>query len=594
MSICSDERPDKRLPPARTSSLAATSLAVGLALSQLCHAQGTTGWQPTQEAQAAAEQIAADALRGHVRFLADDLLEGRGPGSRGDQLTQLYLATQLQTMGLQPAARDDQGGPSWFQSVPLRGLRTTAPTEIHFHKVAPRQAAEATPDSDRLTLQLLDDMMAISGQAEPQVAIEDAELVFVGYGIQAPEYQWDDFKQQDLRGKILVVMNNDPEDDPNLFAGRRRLYYGRWDYKYEKAAQLGAAGALIIHTTASAGYPYQVVRTSWSGEEFELATAEGPRTKLKGWLTESAAERLLEFAGFDLQQLQQAAQSREFQPVPLGVKLSLDMQVAVREQTTGNVLGVLPGSDPQLAQEYVVYTAHHDHLGMAASRDARGDNIYNGAVDNASGVASLLGIARAIATLPVPPRRSILFAFVGAEEQGLLGSEHLALHPPVPAGYLAAVINIDGINFLGRSHDVNLIGNGKSELDAVVEAVAAWQGRTVVPDYFPDRGYYYRSDQFSLAKVGVPGVYLHSGVNIIGRPDGWGKEQLDAWVDKTYHQPSDEYDPSWDVSGAIDDARLLMHVGLEVAQRAEMPRWQPGDEFEAIRHQAIQQREQQP
>ncbi len=587
MSICSAER-----SYASQTICGLSSLVLALACVNNSLAQNSSQWQPTDDAQAAALKIDAAGLRSHIRFLADDLLEGRGPASRGDQLSQLYISTELESLGIQPAAVGTDGQPSWVQPVPLRGLTTTAPAAIEFKKIATPKNREQTDSTHALTLQHLDDMMAVSGQAEAKVSIDQAELIFVGYGIQAPEYEWNDFKQTDVRGKILVVMNNDPEDDPELFAGRRRLYYGRWDYKYEMAAKLGAAGALIIHTTASAGYPYQVVRNSWSGEEFELAATTGPRTKLKGWLTEDAAQRLIKFSGHDLAQLQQAAQSRDFQPVPLGVKLSIDLQVAVREQTTGNVLGVLPGSDPTLKSEHVVFTAHHDHLGLAEVRDAQGDNIYNGAIDNASGAASLLTIARAIAALPTPPKRSILFAFVGAEEQGLLGSEHLAFDPPIPAGYLSAVINIDGINFLGKAHDVNVIGNGKSNLDAIVERVANWQGRTVVPDYFPDRGYYYRSDQFSLAKVGVPGVYLHSGINIVDRPDGWGKEQLEAWVEKTYHQPSDEYDPSWDLAGAIDDARLLMHVGLEVAGQAEMPQWIPGDEFEAARRAAISARDQ--
>jgi Zn-dependent M28 family amino/carboxypeptidase len=598
MSICNDKRKSSGMHFRRAATCLFVCFTWGhTAITPVMFSQdrvsqdGKTSWQPSSVVQIAAEKIEAAGLRSHIRFLADDLLEGRGPGSRGDQLAQLYISSELESLGIEPAALDTEGKPSWYQPVPLRGLTTTAPAEIAFQKIATAPKANQATVPSTLKLKHLDDMMAVSGQAESNVSIADAELVFVGYGIQAPEYQWNDFKETDVKNKIIVVMNNDPEVDPELFAGRRRLYYGRWDYKYEMAAKLGAAGALIIHTTASAGYPYQVVRNSWSGEEFELAAATGPRTKLKGWLTEDAAQRLMQFAGKDLAQLQAAAQSRDFQPVPLGVKLSIDLQVAVRQQTTGNVLGVLHGSDPVLKREHVVFTAHHDHLGLAEARDAQGDNIYNGAIDNASGVASLLMIARAIATLPEPPKRSILFAFVGAEEQGLLGSEHLAFDPPIPAGNMAAVINLDGINFLGKARDINVIGNGKSNLDGVVEAVAQWQGRTVVPDYFPDRGYYYRSDQFSLAKVGVPGVYLHSGINIEGRPDGWGKEQLEAWVEKTYHQPSDEFDPSWDLTGALDDARLLMHVGMEVAQQPEMPRWNPGDEFEAARQAALENRD---
>lgn len=538
--------------------------------------QAEDGWQPTSAAMQADRMVSERVMRSHIRFLADDLLEGRGPGSRGDELAQLYIRSELESLGVQPAAGDG----SWYQSVPLVGVSTSRPTSVAFSKAG-----------NTVTLNHVEDMMLVSGKAQPKVSVENAELVFVGYGIQAPEFQWDDYKDVDLRGKILVVMNNDPEDDPELFAGRRRLYYGRWGYKYQMAAKVGAAGALIIHTTPSAGYPYQVVQTSWAGEEFELAEGRGPRTNIKGWLTEEAALRLMKLAGQDLDQLRQAAGSRDFRPVPLGITTSIELGAHVREQRTGNVIGVLPGSDPELKKEHVIFMAHHDHLGMAAERDATGDHIYNGAIDNASGTASVLTIARAIANMPTPPKRSILFAFVGAEEQGLLGSKYLAENPPIPPGYMAAVINIDGINFLGRTHDLNLIGNGKSNLDGILDAVAKWQKRTVVPDYFPDRGYYYRSDQFSLAQVGVPGVYLHSGINVVGKPDGWGKEQLDTWVEKTYHQPSDEYRDDWNLEGAIEDARVLMHVGLVVADQAEMPQWNVGDEFEAARKAAIADRD---
>ncbi len=529
-------------------------------------------WRPSDQNAAAVARVSESALKAHIRFLSHDLLEGRGPGSRGDELAQLYVATQLEAMGLKPGGADG----SWYQPVPLVGVTTQSPKTIEFKR-----------GDQVVTLQHRDDMMLSSGKQQERVSVKDAELVFVGFGIQAPEYEWDDFKDVDVRDKILVVMNNDPEDDPKLFAGKRRLYYGRWDYKYEMAAKMGAAGALIIHTTPSAGYPYQVIQTSWSGEEFELADASGPRMSLRGWLTDESAKSLCKLAGKELDALRTAAQSRDFRPVALGVTMSAAVTCKVREQTTGNVFGVLPGSDPRLAKEHVIFMAHHDHLGLAAERDETGDNIYNGAIDNASGTASLLTIANAVSSLDPKPKRSIMFAVVGAEEQGLLGSKFMAANPPIPPGQMAAVINIDGINFLGRTHDLNLIGNGKSNLDAVIEAVAKIQKRTVVPDYFPDRGYYYRSDQFSLAKVGVPGVYLHSGINVVGKPDGWGKEQLEIWVEKTYHQPSDEFQESWDLTGAVDDAQLLMHVGLVVADQAEMPKWNDGDEFEAARKQAI-------
>lgn len=532
-------------------------------------------WQPSAAAIQAQTHVSDAVIRSHIRFLADDLLEGRGPGTRGDRLAQLYIRSELESLGIRPGGQDD----SWYQEVPLRGVSTIPPANARF-----------SFGDQSVVLDHHTDMMLVSGRNRSGDSLAESELVFVGFGIQAPEYDWDDFKDADIKGKILVVLNNDPEHDPELFAGRRRLYYGRWDYKYAMAARMGAAGALIIHTTASAGYPYQVVQTSWSGEEFELARNKGPRTKLKGWLTEDAARRIFAMAGKDLDQLRTAALSRDFRPVPLGVSTSVRLGTQVREQTTANVIGVLPGSDPRLKSEYVVFMAHHDHLGLAAQRNETGDNIYNGAVDNASGTASLLALAKAISEMPVRPKRSILFAFVGAEEQGLLGSKHLAADPPVAPGYLAACINIDGINFLGRTHDINLIGNGKSSLDNLVAAVANWQGRVVVPDAFPDRGYYYRSDQFSLAQIGVPGVYLHSGLNVVGKPEGWGKEQLGQWVEKTYHQPSDEYDDSWNLEGAVEDTRLLLHVGLEVAQRAEMPHWNAGDEFEAARVSALRAR----
>lgn len=528
---------------------------------------------PAKEAVAAAESIDEAVLRGHIRYLADDLLEGRGPGTRGDALTQLYMATQFQTMGLKPAAGD--GG--WIQPVPLVGVQTRAPEHVTFRK-----------GDDSLRLQNSTDIVVNSGRPVEKTGFSDAELVFVGYGIVAPEYHWNDFKDVDLRGKVLLMMNNDPADDPRLFEGKRRLYYGRWDYKYDEAARQGAVGAIVIHTAPSAGYPWQVVQTSWGGEEFELQNVDKPRLEMRAWATEDAAARIAALSGHDLDQLRAAAESRDFRPVPLGTTLSIDLRADVRYQETGNVLGMLEGSDPELRDQAVIFMAHHDHLGMAAERDERGDNIYNGAVDNAAGSAALLAIARAFTQSPQRPARSVLFAAVGAEEQGLLGSKHFAAHPPIAPGTMAAVINIDGTNILGRTHDVNVIGLGKSNIDRVLESVAEWQGRIVTADHFPDRGYYYRSDQFSLAKIGVPGVYLHPGINVVGKPPGWGKEQLDKWVEEIYHQPSDEYREDWDLSGAVDDVRLLFHVGWAVAQQADLPAWKPGDEFEAARQAALE------
>ena len=462
----------------------------------------------TDAHHSASTAINESALRAHIRFLADDLLEGRGPGSRGDQLAQRYIVSQLQSVGAEPAAPNG----TWYQPVPLIGFQASPPESIALRK-----------NGELLTLQQSDDYVFTSGRPADRISFNDAELVFVGYGIQAPEYSWDDYKDADVKGKVVVVMNNDPSDDPNLFAGRRRLYYGRWDYKYATAAKQGAVGAIIIHTTPSAGYPYQVVQTSWAGEEFQLKGGTGPTMEMRGWFSEDAARRAIEFSGHNLDELRSAAEERNFRPVSLGMTLSVSMNCKSREQSTANVIAMMPGSDPDLKKEVVVFMAHHDHIGIAAERDERGDVIYNGAVDNASGVSALLAIADAISRLETRPKRSIMFAAVGAEEQGLLGSAHFAANPPVPAGNLAAVINIDGLNILGPTRDINVIGLGKSSMDALVQRVATWQKRIVTPDHFPDRGYYYRSDQFSLAKIGVPGVYLHSGIQVVGKPEGWGK-----------------------------------------------------------------------
>jgi Zn-dependent M28 family amino/carboxypeptidase len=533
--------------------------------------------EPTAEQQAVASRcIHAAALRSHIKFLADDLLEGRGPGSKADALTQKYIATQFESFGLQPAAP----GGGWLQSVPLVGIRTRAPDTITLNS-----------GDQSLQLRRHDDFVITSGKPEPSVRMENAELVFVGYGIVAPEYDWDDYKGTDLRGKVLVMVNNGPSDDPGLFAGRRRLYYGRWDYKYEMAAQQGAAGAIIIHTTESAGYPYQVVQTSWSGEEFELRGKAGPRLEMRGWLSEDAARKAIALSGNDLDALRGQAQTRAFRPVPLKTTVSVALACDVRQQDTANVIGLLPGSDPDRAKEMVIIMAHHDHLGVAEQPDSTGDRIYNGAVDNASGTAALLTIAHAFSELPQRPARSILFAAVGAEEQGLLGSAYFAQNPPTAPGYLAAVVNIDGVNIFGLTHDVNVIGLGKSSMDTIVERIVKFQRRVVTPDQFPDRGYYYRSDQFSLARIGVPGVYLHGGVQVVGKPDDWGRAQREEWIETHYHQPSDEYDDGWDLVGAVADVQLLFFTGLQAAWEAELPAWNAGDEFEAARTEALEQRE---
>jgi Zn-dependent M28 family amino/carboxypeptidase len=525
----------------------------------------------TTAAHRALDEITAELMRGYIVELSSDKYEGRGPGSKGDEAARAYLVNELQKLGLEPGGADG----SWQQPFDLIGVTTEQPDEWTFRHA----------DGD-VTLKQWDQFIASSGVQEEQASVEDAELVFVGYGIQAPEYEWDDFKGQDLNGKVVVILNNDPSWDPELFAGETRLWYGRWDYKYLSAARQGAAGAIIIHTVPSAGYPFQVVQTSWTGEQFELPAGAEPRSQVEAWVTEDAARQLFELGGQDLDELRTAADNRDFEPVPLGITTSISMEVELNRTSSANVLGVIPGSDPELRDEAVIYTAHHDHLGIGTPND-EGDSIYNGAMDNASGIAQVLAIAKAIKALPEAPRRSIVVALVGAEEQGLLGSKYYAENPTFPPGKIAANLNYDGGNIWGHTHDVTYIGLGKSTIDEIVEGIAAEQGRVVKPDQFADRGYFYRSDQFSFAKIGVPAMYLDTGTDFVDRPPGWGKEQVNHYTDVHYHQPSDEYDDSWNFDGMISDALLGYWTGLAIANADEMPKWNEGDEFEAARLEAL-------
>ncbi|MBX5460346.1 MAG: M20/M25/M40 family metallo-hydrolase [Steroidobacteraceae bacterium] len=522
---------------------------------------------------AAHQQITAYTLEAPIRFLASDALEGRGPATRGDTLARLYLAAELQSMGYQPAGTNG----SYEQPFDVVGITSQAPQTWSF-----------TGKRGEVSLKWYDDYIAASGVQTETATVRDAELVFVGYGIEAPEYKWDDFKGTDVKGKVLVMLNNDPDWDPKLFAGNARLYYGRWSYKYESAARHGAAGVIIVHTTPSAGYPWQVVQTSWSGEQFELPDAGEPRVQVKGWATEEAVRRLVKAGGKDLDKLVAAARSRNFRPVPLGVRTSIELRNKISRVKTANVAGLLPGSDPKLKDQVVLYSAHHDHLGIGEP-DERGDRIYNGAEDNAAGCAQVLAIARAFAALPQRPRRSILVVFVAAEEQGLLGSKYYAEHPTVAAGNIAANINYDGGNNRGRTRDLTAVGYGKSSLDGIAEALAQKQGRKLVPDQFPDRGYYYRSDQFSFAKIGVPALYFDNGTDYIGKPEGWGAKYKAEWEEKHYHQPSDEIDDTWVFDGMIEDAQIGFYAGYLVAQADALPTWTPGDEFEAARKRALEQ-----
>ncbi len=522
-------------------------------------------------AEAAAAQITGEYMRKIVKEISHDKYEGRGPGSRGNVAARQYLAAEFEAMGLEPGAAD--GG--WEQPFDLVGINTDQPDEWTFLR-----------GENSLTLKQWDQYVVSSGLQSERAEFENAEVVFVGYGIQAPEYDWDDYKGQDLTGKVLLIMNNDPEWDPELFAGETRLWYGRWDYKYLSAARQGAVGAIIIHTQPSAGYPFQVVQTSWTGVQFELPAGDEPRNQVNSWVTEDAARALVGMAGFDLDELRESADNRDFEPVPLGITTSLGMDVEITQTESANVLGLITGSDPELKDEVVIYTAHHDHLGIGTPNE-KADAIYNGARDNASGIGTVMAIAKGMKALPQAPRRSILIALVGAEEQGLLGSEYYAEHPTFAPGKIAANINYDSGNIWGQTHDVTFVGLGKSTLDRLVQMFVDKQGRVLKPGQFPDRGHFYRSDQFNFAKIGVPAVYLKSGTDFVDRPAGWGKAQINHYTDVNYHQPSDEYDDSWNFDGAVTDALLGFWTGLAVATADEMPAWNEGDEFEAARLEAL-------
>lgn len=516
--------------------------------------------------------INENALRADIKYLADDLLEGRGTGARGGELAAKYIAARMEALGLKGAG--PQG--SFFQPVSLVGVKADPKTTLNISAGAKKES-----------LKFAEEFVAFTGAQREDVSV-DADMIFVGYGIDAPEQRWNDYKgsADDYRGKMLVMLVNDPPatpSEPNLFGGRTLTYYGRWTYKYEEAARRGAAGAILIHTDESAGYPWSVVRTSNGSWRFDIARSDNDKTpflKVRSWVTQNAAQKIMRLCGQDLGELTRRAAARDFQPVKLNARASIDLKSEVKRVDAPNVVGILPGSDPRLRDEYVVYSAHWDHLGIGEA-NKRGDNIYNGAVDNASGVASVLAIAEAFTRLPANerPRRSILFMFPTAEEQGLLGAEWYALHPLVPLNKTAANVNLDSMNILGRTRDFVPLGAERSSLERVVQGVALDNNMTVQPDPRPEQGSFYRSDHFPFAKVGVPSISLKEGMDFIGRPKGWGEQQFKAYNTANYHQPSDEYSDTWNFEGMIQEAMIAFEIGSRIANMNEMPRFKPTDEF---------------
>jgi Zn-dependent M28 family amino/carboxypeptidase len=514
------------------------------------------------------KEFSADAIKGHIKFLSDDLLEGRGPGTRGDELAQLYLATQFESYGLQPAG--DNG--TYFQAVPLIGISTQPHTKLTFQR-----------DAQTLEPKLLDDYVA-TDQTQSGSAMLDSDVVFVGHGVVAPEYKWDDYKGVDVRGKLLVMLVDDPpatQKEPDLFKGKARTYYGRWTYKYEIGLDKGAAGVLLIHTDDTAGYPWDVVRNSWGRERAYVRVAPGASAlKLAGWMTEGTAGRLMQISGQDLQRLTAAAHSRNFRPVPLKARVQGSIVSSVREFNTANVVAKLEGSDPALRDEYVVYTAHHDHLGIG--KPENGDAIYNGALDNASGSAILLEMAR-VWSLNEPPKRSILFAAVAAEEQGLLGSEYLAFHPLVPPGKTAVGLNFDGIEMFGPVRNITMLGVERTSFHPIAQRVARALDVRIDPDEHPEQGSYYRSDHFSLAKVGIPSFSISPGSDYVGKPKEFGQQMFEDYNKNRYHQPDDEYESTWDFSEGVQMGQLGFWLGWEGAMMPSLVTWNRGDEFFNIR-----------
>jgi len=511
-------------------------------------------------------------LKGHIRFLSDDLLEGRGTGARGGELAAKYIAAQLEALGAKGAGENG----TFFQPVSLVGV-----------KADPNTTLTISGASGSESFKFADDFVAFTGAQTEQVDV-DADLVFVGYGISAPEQKWNDYKgaDDDYRGKILVMLVNDPPAttaEPNLFGAKALTYYGRWTYKYEEAARRGAAGVILLHTDESAGYPWGVVRTSNGSWRFDIARTANDTTpflQFRSWVTDASAQRLMKLAGQDLAALRAAAAKRDFQPVKLGLKGKLSLKSEVKRVADRNVVGIIEGSDPQLKDEYVVYSAHWDHLGIGAPNKA-GDTIYNGALDNASGVAVVLAIAEHFANLPVAqrPKRSSLFLFPTAEEQGLLGAEWYSKHPVVPLEKTAANVNLDSMNVLGPTTDFIPLGAERSTLKAVVDAVAKDMNLRVSPDARPEQGSFFRSDHFPFAKVGVPSISLKEGNDYAGHPKSWGEEQFRAYNTAHYHQPSDEMRDTWDYRGMIQEAEIALAIGRRIADAPAKPQFNPGDEF---------------
>jgi Zn-dependent M28 family amino/carboxypeptidase len=530
---------------------------------------------PSEKLKPALDVITPDALLAHIKTLASDEFEGRAPGSKGEELSIKYISDQFRSIGLKPGNPDG----SYFQEIPLAGIKSDSRMQF---------VVNGKPPMD---LKLADDFVASSARLQPEIKIDNSDLVFVGYGVVAPEYGWDDYKGVDVRGKTILMLINDPavpdpkdpsKLDEKMFKGKAMTYYGRWTYKYEIAAQKGAVAAIIVHETEPAAYPWQVVRTSWSKENFELDSPDKNMgaVSARSWITLDVAKKLLADCGQDFDALKKSAITKEFKPVALNAKANIEIKQALRSFKSHNVIGKFEGADPNLKDEYIIYTAHWDHLGKHP--ELQGDQIFNGAVDNASGDAAVIALASAFPKADPAPRRSILFMCTTAEEAGLLGAKWYAEHPLYPLAKTLADINIDSMNVWGKARDVEDTSFGFSDMDDMLAAAAKRQGRIAIPNARPEKGSIYRADNFEFSKVGVPSLYIGKGEHLMSRPPN-GALRSDEFDSKDYHQPSDDVKPDWDLNGAVQDVDLLFEVGYQVANADKFPEWKPGVEFKAKR-----------
>jgi len=524
--------------------------------------------------QPALEAITPDGLLAHIKVLSSDEFEGRAPGSKGEELSVKYIIDQFKKIGLKPGNPDG----TYTQEVPLAGIKSE-----------PRMSFVVGDKT--MDLKNQDDFVASSARLQPHIKIDRSDLVFVGYGVVAPEYGWDDYKNVDVKGKTLLMLIGDPPApdpkdpsklDDKIFKGKAMTYYGRWTYKYEIAAQKGAAAAIIIHETEPAAYPWQVVKSSWSKENFEL---DNPNKNMdavsaRSWITLDVAKKLFADSGQDFDALKKSAITRNFRPVVLNAKANIEIKQQVRSFKSHNVIGKLEGSDPKLKDEYIIYTAHWDHLGRHP--ELQGDQIFNGAIDNASGVASVIELATAFTKTNPPPKRSVLFMATTAEEAGLLGAKFYAEHPLYPLQKTLADINLDSMNVWGKARDIEDLSLGFSTVDDLLAAAAKLQGRTAIPDSRPDKGKIYRADNFEFSKVGLPSLYIGKGEHLLSRSET-APLRSDEYDSTDYHQVTDDVRPDWDLSGCVQDGQLLFEVGYEVANGDKFPEWKPRSEFKAKR-----------